>query len=185
MMILIVAIATFALCFAVDKGFSALFRSKSQQKTGLAVRLPKRYGIAALLLILLGIVAVMAGVSDSKLLLFGGIALTLVGIALAAYYLSFGVFYDEDTFLVTNLGKRGTAYRFSQIQGQMLYQTGGGMLVELYLDNGKTVGLQSAMEGAYPFLDHAFAAWCRQKGLAPEQCDFHDPANSLWFPTVQ
>ena len=47
------------------------------------------------------------------------------------------------------------------------------------------MSLQSTMEGTYPFLDHAFAAWCRQTGRDPKQCDFHDPSQSLWFPTEE
>ena len=46
----------------------------------------------------------------------------------------------------------------------------------------KTVSLQSTMDGVYPFLDAAFSGWCRQKGLAEDQCDFHDPSKSWWFP---
>lgn len=182
---LLVAIVTFAVCFGVDRGFSALFRNKTQHKSGLAVHLPKRYGVAGILLTVLGIAAVLAGLADSKLLLIGGAVLILLGIGLSVYYLSFGIFYDANSFLLSSFGKRGETYQFRQIEGQLLLQTSGGILVELYLDDGKTVTLQAAMEGAYPFLDHAFAAWCRQKGLNPDLCSFHDPANSLWFPTVE
>ncbi len=184
MAIILAAIGTFLVCFLVDRGFSAVFRNKTQHKSGLAVRLPKRYGIAGILLTVLGIAALLAGLSDSKLLLFGGAGMVLLGVCLIAYYLSFGIFYDNDSFLLSSFGKPGTVYQFRQIQSQMLYQTSGGILVELFLEDGKTVTIQSAMEGAYPFLDHAFAAWCRQRGLRPEQCEFHDPANSLWFPTA-
>jgi len=59
---------------------------------------------------------------------------------------------------------------------------GGNVIVELHLKDARAVSLQSGMEGVYPFLDHAFYAWCRQTGRDPETCDFHDPANSLWFP---
>ena len=53
------------------------------------------------------------------------------------------------------------------------------------MSDGTTVSLQSAMEGIYPFLDTAFTGWCAQTGRDPEQCDFHDPSQSLWFPTVE
>lgn len=184
-MILLVAILTFALCFALDKGFTAIFRNKAQHKTGLAVHLPKRYGLACILLPVIGIAALMAGLSEKGILLYGGIVLILVGIGLGIYYLSFGIYYDADSFIVTTFGKKETTYQFREIESQLLYQSGSGILVELFLEDGNSVTLQSAMEGAYPFLDHAFAAWCRQKGLTPEQCAFHDPSNSLWFPTAQ
>ena len=41
------------------------------------------------------------------------------------------------------------------------------------------------MDGVYPFLDTAFAGWCLETGRDPQSCDFHDPSQSLWFPTVE
>ena len=51
--------------------------------------------------------------------------------------------------------------------------------------DGSTVSLQSAFDGIYPFLDTAFAAWCLETGRDPGSCDFHDPSQSLWFPTLE
>ena len=53
------------------------------------------------------------------------------------------------------------------------------------MSDGSAVSLQSSMEGIYTFLDTAFAAWCMQKGVDPQSCTFHDPSQSLWFPTVE
>ena len=79
-----------------------------------------------------------------------------------------------------------TFVKLQDITAQQLYVIqGGNILVELHLADGNAVGVQSVMEGAYAFLDHAFAAWCRQTGRDPETCDFHDPANSCWFPAVE
>ena len=44
-LILLIAAAVFGLCFAVDKAFSKLFRSKAQHRSGMAVRANKRYGL--------------------------------------------------------------------------------------------------------------------------------------------
>ena len=75
------------------------------------------------------------------------------------------------------------ALGIAAIVSQKLYLiTGGNIVVELQLENGKTVSLQSTMEGVYPFLDTAFQRWCAQKGLTPEECDFYDPQKSWWFP---
>ena len=110
----------------------------------------------------------------------------LMGAALITYYMSFGIFYDADSFILTTFGKKSVVYRFADIRAQQLYTIqGGGVLVELHMADGRTVSIQSAMEGAYPFLDHAFAAWCRQTGRDPESCGFHDPSQSLWFPTEE
>lgn len=185
-LILLIAAAVFGLCFAVDKAFSKLFRSKAQHRSGMAVRANKRYGLFGVILSVLGIMAVCVGMTDGPVLLWGGIVVLLMGAALAVYYLSFGVFYDGETFLLSRFGKEEVTYRFSDIKGQKLYMVqGGNVIIELHMADGGTVSLQSTMDGVYPFLDTAFAAWCLQTGRDPQSCDFHDPSQSLWFPTVE
>ena len=185
-LILLIAAAVFGLCFAVDKAFAKLFRSKAQHRSGMAVRANKRYGLFGVILSVLGIMAVCVGMTDGPVLLWGGIVVLLMGAALAVYYLSFGVFYDGETFLLSRLGKKEVTYRFSDIKGQKLYMVqGGNVIIELHMADGGTVSLQSTMDGVYPFLDTAFAAWCLQTGRDPQSCDFHDPSQSLWFPTVE
>lgn len=185
-LILLIAAAVFGLCFAVDKAFAKLFRSKAQHRSGMAVRANKRYGLFGVILSVLGVMAICVGISDGSVLLWGGIIVLLMGICLAVYYLSFGVFYDGETFLLSRFGKKDITYRFDQIQGQKLYLVqGGNVIIELHMTDGNTVSLQSTMDGVYPFLDTAFAAWCMQTGRDPQSCDFHDPSRSLWFPTVE
>ena len=71
----------------------------------------------------------------------------------------------------------------SIFRGQKLYLIqGGSVMIELHLADGRTIGLQSGMDGVYPFLDHAFYAWCRLTGRDPDTCEFHDPSQSKWFP---
>ena len=185
-LILLIAAAVFGLCFAVDKAFTKLFRSKAQHRSGRAVRANQRYGLFGVILSVLGIMAICVGIADGSVLLWGGIIVLLMGICLAVYYLSFGLFYDGETFLLSRFGKKDITYRFDQIQGQKLYLVqGGNIIVELHMTDGGTVSLQSTMDGVYPFLDTAFAAWCLQTGRDPQSCDFHDPSQSLWFPTVE
>ena len=185
-LILLIAAAVFGLCFAVDKAFAKLFRSKAQHRSGMAVRANKRYGLFGVILSVLGIMAACVGMTDGPVLLWGGIVVLLMGAALAVYYLSFGVFYDGETFLLSRFGKKEVTYRFSDIKGQKLYMVqGGNVIIELHMADGGTVSLQSTMDGVYPFLDTAFAAWCLQTGRDPQSCDFHDPSQSLWFPTVE
>lgn len=185
-LILLIAAAVFGLCFAVDKAFTKLFRSKAQHRSGMAVRANKRYGLFGVILSVLGIMAVCVGIADGSVLLWGGIIVLIMGICLAVYYLSFGLFYDGETFLLSRFGKKDITYRFDQIQGQKLYLVqGGNIIIELHMTDGNTVSLQSTMDGVYPFLDTAFAAWCLQTGRDPQSCDFHDPSQSLWFPTVE
>lgn len=180
---LAVIAAVFGLCYFLDKGFQKVFRSKAQHRSGLAVRLNKLYSIAGVLLAVLGVIAMMNGAAENRTLLWGGVVVLLLGIGLCIYHLSFGLFYDEDSFVYMSLGKKETTYRYSDILTQKLYViTGGSIVVELHMADGKAVSVQSNMEGIYPFLDAAFSGWCRQKGIDAQSCDFHDPDNHLWFP---
>lgn len=184
--ILLVAAVIFGLCYLVDKAFAKLFRSKAQHMSGLAVRAAKRYGLFGVLFTVLGILAVINGLADQSVLLWGGLVVLILGICLCVYYLSFGIFYDGETLLYTRLGKKSQTYRFGDIVGQKLYVIqGGATLVELHMADGKAISLLSTMDGVFPFLDTAFAAWCMQTGRNPGDCQFHDPSQSLWFPTVE
>lgn len=182
--ILLVAGAVFAACYFVDKGFAKVFRSKAQHLSGMAVRANKRNGIFGVVLTALGIAGMCMGAD--RVLLVGGIIVAAMGIGLAIHYLSFGIFYDGETFLVSRFGKASKEYAFKDILGQKLYLIqGGNIVIELHMADGSAVSLQSSMDGVYPFLDTAFAGWCLATDRDPQSCDFHDPSQSLWFPTVE
>ena len=186
MQYIIVAAVTFGLMWLLDKGFAKLFRNKVQHKSGLAVHLNKRYALFGLFMAVLGLIGFVVGLTSGGNLPFFSALVALLGVGLGVYYLSFGIFYDEDTFLYQSFGKKPVTYRYDRIQGQMLYVVqGGSVLVELDLGDGKSITVHSEMEGAYAFLDHAFFAWCRQKGIDPEACEFHDPSQSIWFPPTE
>ena len=181
--IILVAALIFGVCYLVDKGFSRLFRSKAQHLSGMAVRANKRYGVFGVILTVLGILAICAGITDGMVLLVGGIIVLLMGVGLAVYYLSYGIFYDGESFLVSSFGKKSVSHRYKDIREQKLYLIqGGSIVVELHMADGSTVSVQSTMDGVYPFLDTAFAGWCLQTGRDPQRCDFHDPSKSWWFP---
>ena len=186
MIVALVIIGTFVLCWLLDKGFTRFFRSQPQHKSGKSVRLNKFYGLAGLVMTVLGVSAIFTGIREAMALLWVCGALVVVtGIGLMVYFVTFGIFYDEDTFLLTGFGRRSTVYRYSQIKTQKLYINGGQTLIELYLGDGTSVQLQSNMQGTYEFLDAAFDAWCAQRGKRKEDCPFHDPDNSIWFPPVE
>ena len=185
--VIVIAAAMFGLCYLADKGFAKLFRSRTQHKSGLAVRLSKRYGSIGLVLAVLGLAAVFMGLNSKDgwaLPVCGGL-LIVTGVCLAVYYLTFGVFYDENGFLVTKFGKTSTAYTYKDIQNQQLYIVHGQTIIELHLTDGKAVQLQSNMEGVYPFMDYAFDRWCALTGRTRESCGFYDPDNSCWFPPME
>lgn len=182
----IVAALTFGLCFLFDKGYTKLFRSKAQHRSGLQVRPSKRYGSFGLILCVLGIVAVFTGFSAGNVLLIGGCIVIVIGCVLVGYYASYGIYYDDDSFILSSFGKGSRTYRFADIRSQKLYLIqGGSIVVELHMEDGSAVSVQTSMEGAYAFLDHAFFRWCFQKSLNPKTCTFHDPSNSLWFPSEE
>ena len=181
--ILIVAAIVFLLCWIVDKLFSKLFRSKAQQRSGMAVRANKRSGVFGVILSVLGILGIVAGIRGERLLLWCGIIVLLMGAALATHYLSFGIFYDGESYLLCRFGRKSEEHRFSQIVSQRLYAvTGGSTVIELALEDGSTLTLQSTMDGVYPFMDTAFAGWCMQTGHTIAECSFYDPSKSWWFP---
>ena len=181
-----VIVATFALCFGVDYLFTKKFRSKTQHRSGLSVRLSKHYAVIGVLLMVLGIAALISGVLNTPVLVAGGVFVIALGIFLIGYYMSFGIFYDADSFILTTFGKKSTVYTYRDIQAQQLYLVqGGNVIVELHMHDGSAVQIHSAMEGANRFLDHAYSAWLRQTGRDPRTCDFYDPENSVWFPPVE
>ena len=184
--VLAVVALTFGVCFLFDKGFEKLFRNQAQHRSGLSVRLNKRYAAFGAILFALGMAAIFTGLENGWVLIAGGAIIVAMGAALVVYYATFGIFYDDDSFILTTFGRKSNTYRYADIKGQRLYLVqGGSVLVELHMTDGRAVTLQSAMVGVYPFLDHAFYAWCSQTGQDLADCGFHDPANHLWFPTME
>ena len=183
---LILAAAVFGCCFAVDKGFQKLFRGNKEHQSGLAVKHNKRAALFGLVLTVLGIAGILTGISSGWGLVIMSAIVLLMGVALIVYYLSFGIYYDEQTFLVSYLGKQSKTRRYEDIREQKLYVVqGGSAIVELYMADGSALSVQTTMDGAYPFLDYAFARWCEQKGLDSDACEFHDPSKLQWFPAVE
>lgn len=182
---ILIAALVFGVCFIVDKGFSKIFRGQPQHRSGLSVRLNKRYGSFGIISFVLGVGGIFMGMSNSVFLLVSGILLVLLGIGLIAYYMSFGIFYDEDSFILTTFGKKSGLYHYRDIMEQQLYIAYGNPVIELHMKDGRTVQLHGAMTGAYEFLDHAFAGWLQQKHKRVEDCPFYDPENSCWFPPVE
>ena len=180
--ILLVAAGVFGVCFLVDRLFTRLFRSRAQHRSGMAVRASKRYGAFGVILMVLGVAALIFGEN----LRVPGAAVLLMGVGMAVYYLSYGIFYDGESFLVSSLGRKSRTYYYRDIRAQQLYiVTGGNVIVELHMENGETVSVNTQMDGVYPFLDTAFAGWCLQTGRDPQSCDFHGPSQSCWFPAVE
>ena len=184
-MILIIA-AVFGLCFLVDKGFTKLFRNKVQHQTGKSVRLNKRYGSIGLIMFAFGVAAVFMGINNEEWVLVGGAALLVLGgIALVTYYMSFGIYYDEDSFILSRFGKQSLTFYFKNIRSQQLYLASGNVVVELHMVDGSHFQVHTGMLGMYAFMDHAFTAWLEATGRTKEDCSWYDPDNSCWFPPYE
>ena len=182
--VLILAALVFGVCFLIDKGFTKLFRSQVQHISGKAVRMSKRYGSIGLLIAAVGLMGLFVGLPEDWVLIVGGALAMLIGIGLVVYYMGYGVFYDENSFLFMTLGKQTKTYYYNAIRAQQLYNNQGHLLIELHMSDGNVIQLQSTMNGCYEFMDHAFAAWLKQTGKKKEDCPYYDPDNSCWFPPV-
>lgn len=180
--VVLIAAAVFGVCFLADKSFEKLFRSQPQYRSQLAVRPSRKYASFGLILAVVGLAAVFQGTGADAVLLVGGCFVVVLGIGLVIYYLTTGLFYDDESFLYTSLGKKKRCYRYEDIRTQQLYNAQGSIVVELYMADGNSISVHGNMNGAYAFLDKAFAEWCRQRGIQEAACSFHDPANSCWFP---
>ena len=184
---LLVIAATFGAMFLIDKGLTRLFRSRDQHHSGTAVRLKKHFGILSLALMGLGLLGIATYFTDRSLALLVGSLLILPGGAvLGIYYLTHGIFYDDEGFLYTTFGNRSAEYRYADIAAQKLYEIqGGSLLVELHMTDGKTVSVQGTMEGAPSFLSKAAHARMRQLNLNSHECDWFDETEGRWFPPVE
>lgn len=182
---ILIAVAAFAVFYGIDKGFTKIFRGKVQHATGLSVRLNKRYATVGIVISVLGLAAIFTGIREGKALIIGGVILAVMGICLIVYYMTFGLYYDEDSFILTTFGKKSKTYYFREIKSQQLYNSYGNIIIELHLYDGRSVQLQAAMVGVYPFLDAAFEGWLKQRGKTVADCPFHDPDNSCWFPPLE
>ena len=184
---LLVIAATFGVMFLLDKGLTKLLRSRTQHRSGTAVRLKKHFGILSLALMILGALGIINGLLEWNLtLLLGGLVILPGGAALGIYYLTHGIFYDDDTFLYVTFGNRSREYRYGEIRGQKLYEIqGGSLLVELHMADGSAVSVQGNMEGAPAFLDKAAHARMRQLGLNSHECSWFDETEGKWFPPME
>ena len=172
----------FGICFIVDKLFTKMFRGTQKHQNGKTIRLNKKYGSIGLIMFVLGLSAIFAALPNYWLLLVGGCVLSVTGAGLVMYYMSFGIFYDDDGFLLSVFGRKSKIYRYGEICEQRLYTSYNNLTIELYFVDGRSVQLQATMRGMYSFLDKAALAYLAEYHLTPDSCDFYDPENSKWFP---
>lgn len=164
----------FGLCFLVDRLVS---RGKSREPAQNTVRQPRRAFV-------IGVVLLVAGVACALFVpgglgLIGGIVIALLGAVLILSFFSFAIDYDGEGFTVRGL-RTSNRYRYAQIRGEQAVATRGGIHVMLFVGDS-SVELSEAMQGARAFLSHAYYAYCRQKGVEPEDSPPPAPEALVWF----
>ena len=182
--VFIVIALTIAICYLTDFLFKKLFRNRSQHKSGTSVKANKRYAAFGLIAVSLGIAALLS-LNNSRLILIAGVAMILLGFCLIVYFLAFGIYYDDDSFIYSSFGRKSRTYKYKDIIAQQLYASGACLVIELHLSDESTIQLQSSMDGVNAFMNKAFTGWARQHGKSVEECSFYDPRQYCWFPNAQ
>lgn len=182
--VIIVVAFTFGMCFLLDYAFRKIFRNRPQHRSGLSVKASKKYAAFGLILISLGIAALFS-LNVGLWAVIAGAAMILLGLCLVIYFLTFGIYYDDDSFVYAAFGRKNKVYRYECIESQQLYASGANLVIELHLSDGHSIQLQSTMDGVNPFMNKAFHGWLRQMGKTVEECKYYDPRKYSWFPNAQ
>ena len=69
---------------------------------------------------------------------------------------------------------------YEEITGQRAYLAKSGWNTNLYARDDE-IQLYAALQGVSEFLNKAFFAWCRQKGIDPDTVE-NDPHMLVFFP---
>ena len=170
----------FGLIFVGDKLVTALLR---RAKARSQVKPPVRYPALSSLLTLMGIGVAIYGyvAEDWRYYVVAPVFLGIAGYGFW-YYATTGITYENDRFTF-RLGKTCQTFFFRDIRYQRVNVSKKTVCLVLRLrEKDPDLVLYSNMQGYEPFLRHAFAVWCRENGLDPAQQNWHDPADSRWFP---
>ena len=154
---------------------------KSSCSTAKAVRMPRYSFIMGMLMALLGLIAVMYIPRQTERFLWLGSWVVLVmGVYLLVNFFWFGIYYDKEGFTYRALGKKSRTYRYEEITGQRAFVAKSGWNSNLYA-RGEEIQLYAAMQGLSDFLNKAFFAWCRAKGIDPDTVE-NNPHELVFFP---
>ena len=173
--------AGFGLVALFDFLLKKLFRTNDTGPAGLTVRMPRYSFILGMLLTLLAIVALLYLPPQQEHFLWLGCWVVLaIGLYLLVNFFWTGISYDEDGFTYRTFPKKAKRYRYSDITGQRTFVAKNGWNAALYV-KGDEIQLYAAMQGLPDFMNNAFFAWCRQKGIDPDTVR-NDPHMLIFFP---
>lgn len=183
--LLIIAALVFGLCFLIDFLFKKLFPKSKLEGSKRVVRMPRRSAIWGLILTLFPVVVLLFWLppEGDTALTIGCVVAILFGLVLLVQYFSFGIWYDEETFLFKDLRRGRRTYHYSQIKGQQSLMTRSGIQATIFVGED-VIEVSSAMQGLPDFLDKAFYRWCAAKGIDPDSVE-NNPAMLTYFPALE
>jgi len=154
---------------------------KSRYDTAQAVRLPRYSFILGLIVAMVGFIAILYVPRETEAFLwYGGWIVLVMGIGMLVNFFATGIFYDEEGFTYRVLFKKPRTYRYSDITAQRTFVAKSGWNTSLYAKD-EEIQLYAAMQGVSEFLNKAFFAWCRQKGIDPDTVE-NNPHMLVFFP---
>ena len=155
-----------------------VFRSRH---TGKAVRMPRYSFILGILMSVFALMGVLyISMQEERVLWLGCWLVLVMGLFLLVNFFWSGIFYDDRGFTYRVFPRKGKTYRYGDITGQRTFVAKSGWNSNLYV-GGDEVQLYAAMQGLSDFLHKAFYAWCKEKGLDPNDVE-NDPHNLIFFP---
>ena len=182
----------YILLIAVIFGLIALFdfllkkllpKPKHAQK-GNVVRMPRYSFIFGLVLTLFSLFALMyVSYAEHKALWLSAWIVLAMGLFLLFNFFRFGIFYDEEGFTYRTLTKKARSFRYDEIHAQQAFLAKSGWNSTLYVADTE-LSLTAAMQGVDSFLNKAFFAWCRQKGIDPDTVE-NNPTMLVFFPPLE
>ena len=170
--------AVFGLCFLADRCIGKV-QARAQRRP--AVRLPLRYPLLSVLLLLVAPVSAWYGITHAAPLFVAG-AVLLAGISLygAWTYHRTGIDYTSDCFTF-RAGDQKRTFRFSQIQGRGWPSPAGpsawfcARRKEMWSSTTTCRAFQLSWKPLTPI-------GAVKGGLDPQAQDWHNPADHRWFP---
>ena len=180
--LLVAAIFGFvALC---DFLIKRLLPKPKHAQTGNVVRMPRYSFLFGLFMTVFSLfVLLFVPFSQQKTLWSAAWVVLAMGLFLLTNFFRFAIFYDEDGFTYRTLTKKARSYRYDEIVAQESFLAKSGWNSTLYVA-GDEVPLTAAMQGVDKFLNKAFFAWCRQKGIDPDGVE-NNPTMLVFFPGLE
>ena len=181
--ILLIA-AIFGLIALLDFLLRKLLPKPRHAQAGNVVRMPRYSFIFGILLSVFAVFALLIVPTGTQKALWIACWIVLaMGAFLLFNFFRFGIFFDEEGFTYRTLTRKPRSYRYDQIRAQESFLARSGWNSTLYVGEDE-VSLTAAMQGVDKFLNKAFFAWCRQKGIDPDTVE-NDPSMLVFFPPLE